>query len=411
MSHASRRRAGPRWAGALLVAALVAACQERLTEPVDCPALCPGGTATVRDTVLAPVPGADSSYIGYIEAGSGGALLVSNGLPASEDRGVYRFAPRPDSIEVADTNRGYVVDSVLIAINLLARDTLVDGLALFLYRITNTVSSGVTFAEVEAQLVEPNLIGTIPVPDSLNAGLVQLVLRGDETLRTGLPIDSGGTLAIGIALTAAQPTGVRIGSTASGTGASFISYVTAQNVADTVTGRQQTVTRTPSFNTFVTQSTPVLDPDLLTVGGQPSSRALVRFDLPDGLEDSATIVRATLELVPARPILGLPTDPSLLVARAVLADLGAKSPVTEDQNFIASDTLSPSTSDTVRLDVTNIVRLWQSTVAERPEAIFISLRPEAASFMRAEFGSTRSPAAGGPRLRVTYMLTFPFESP
>jgi hypothetical protein len=391
--------------------AVTGACQERLTEPAECPALCPGGTPQVFDTVLTALPGADSSYTGYVEGGSGLSLLVSNGLEASESRAVYRFGPRPDSVEVLDTNRTYVVDSVLLSITLVARDTLVDGLKLFLYRIDSTVASGVTFADVEAQLVESNLIDSIPVADTLNSGLVQVVLRGADVLKTGLPVDSGGTLAIGVAMSAAQPSGVRIGATGGATGASFVSYVTAQNVPDTATGRTQSVSRTPTFNTFVNETTPVLDTVRLTVGGEPSSRALIRFDLPQRLEDSATVVRATLELIPSRPIVGLPTDPALLVAKAVLADLGAKSPVTEESAFISTDTLTPGIADTVRLDVTNMVRLWQSTTSERPEALFISLLPEAATFMRAEFGSSRSPGVGGPRLRLTYMFDFPFESP
>ncbi|HEU5041028.1 MAG TPA: hypothetical protein VFT84_09425, partial [Gemmatimonadales bacterium] len=377
----------------------------------ECPAQCPGGSADVFDTVLTALPGEDSSFAGYVEGGSGLALLVSNGLEVSENRALYRFAPRPDSIEVADTNRGYLVDSVLISLNLIARDTLTDGLTVFFYRIANTVESGVTFAELEPQLVEANLIDSVQVADTLNTGTVQLVLRGADALKTGLPADAGGTLAVGITISAGAPTGVRLGATGGGTGATFASYVTAQNVADTVTGRKQTINRTPSFNTFVTQTTLVPDPARLTVGGEPSSRALVRFDLPEQLEDSANIVRATLELVPDGPVLGLPTDPSLLVAKAVLADLGAKSPVTDDNDFWAIDTLSPGASDTVRLDVTNIVRLWQSTTTERPEAVFLSLLPEAATFMRPVFGSSRSPEIGAPRLRVTYMLAFPFENP
>jgi hypothetical protein len=114
--------------------------------------------------------------------------------------------------------------------------------------------------------------------------------------------------------------------------------------------------------------------------------------------------------VPSGPILGVPTDPSLLTGKAVLADLGAKSPVTDDPNFIARDTVTPGTSDTVKLDVTRMVRLWQSN-AGLPEAVFLSLLPEAATFMRAEFGSTRRPEIGAPRLRITYQTPFPFENP
>jgi hypothetical protein len=110
-------------------------------------------------------------------------------------------------------------------------------------------------------------------------------------------------------------------------------------------------------------------------------------------------------------MLGLPSDPALLQATALLADLGAKSPViTTDARFIVSDTLAVGSSDTVRLDMTPIVRLWQSA-SERPEAVFLSLLPEAATFTRPVFGSTRSGTVGAPRLRITYLKPFPFENP
>jgi hypothetical protein len=64
----------------------------------------------------------------------------------------------------------------------------------------------------------------------------------------------------------------------------------------------------------------------------------------------------------------------------------------------------------VRLDMTAIVRRWQ-TASERPEAVFLSLFPEGASFTRPVFGSTRSGTVGAPRLRITYLRPFPFENP
>lgn len=400
----------PWWAAAALgILILTGGCQERLTEPVDCPALCPGGEQPVLETVLTAVPDRDSSFPGYVEAGSAVSLLVSNGL-GPERRALYRFVARQDSVSVADTNRGYLVDSVAITVNVLARDTLLDGLRLVLYRVSTDLDEESTFDEVAAQLTDANLIDTVEVADTLNAGGVQLVLRGADVLKTGLPLDAGGPLAIGVAIAAPQPTGLRIGALASATGATFASYVTAQNVPDTVSGRRQTLTPRLEFNTHVSPEAFTPDPDLLTLGGTPSSRALVRFDLPDPVEDSANIVRATLELIPAQPILGLPSDPALLIARAVLADLGAKSPVADDASSVSSDTLSPGVSDTVRLDVTNIVRTWQLS-EDRPDAIFLSLRPEGGSFMRPEFGSTRAPGVGAPRLRITYMRAFPFEEP
>jgi hypothetical protein len=123
-------------------------------------------------------------------------------------------------------------------------------------------------------------------------------------------------------------------------------------------------------------------------------------------------VRATLELVPAAPLLGLPTDPPGLEARPILADLGPKSPVVDNTttSLIRGDTISVGTSDTVRIDVTSIVQFWQSA-SDRPRTLALRLLPEGASFTRAVFGSSRSPEVGIPRLRITYMLSFPFENP
>ncbi len=393
----------------VMLAAAMTGCQERLTAPGGCPELCPGGESRVFDTVLNALPGLDSSYVGYVARTSAGALLVSNGLPASEDRAVYRFNARSDSIAVRDTLRAYTVDSALLSLNVIARDTLVNGLKLYLYRIDPAVDIDATFESIDQQLLPAAIIDSIEVPDSVNSGLVQTVLRGADLGKVALPTGTGGVLAIGVAMAADQPSGVRIGASAAGTGATFISYVTV-DVPDTGSLKRQSVTRSPAFNAFVTQSPAAPDDAFLTVGGEPSARTLIRFDLPEDIEDSATIVRATLELVPRSAMLGLPSDPALLQAKALLADLGAKSPVTTDARFITSDTLAVGSADTVRLDVTPIVQVWQAA-SERPEAIFVSLLPEGASFTRPVFGSTRSGTVGPPRLRITYLKPFPFENP
>jgi hypothetical protein len=413
-------RLGP-LAGALVVLiALAGACQERLTSPGDCPQLCPGGEVRTLDVVLAPRTGLDSTYTGYNSPSAAFALLLSNGFAASENRAAYRMSPRPDSIEVKDTGRTYTVDSVALALTIVARDTLVSGLKLVLYRISDTINASATFPSLDAQLTAANVIDTLVVPDTLHTGTVRTVLRGADLARVDLPLAGNGILALGVSMVAAQPTGVRLGAARAGNGATFLSYVTV-NAPDTATSvRKQTLSLTPTFNTFVTQTPFVPDPRFLTVGGDSASRTLLRFALPAEVTDSANIVRATLELVPRGPIPGLRGDIAILEGRAVLADLGAKSPVvTSDNRFIVDDTLTVNSSDTVSLDVTRIVQLWQSSTTQ-PDAIFLSLLPEASTFTRAEFGSTRTdptlnPAStepvGAPRLRITYQRPFPFENP
>jgi hypothetical protein len=414
---------GWRWAGGMvLLATVLAACQERLTSPADCPALCPGGTPEVFDTIVSVLQGQDSSFpafkdraVGYVGRGNGTALLTSNGFAPSEDRAVYRFAPRSDSVALRDTLRRYDVDSAQLSLTLLARDTLVNGLKIFLYRLPQpeTVDSTRTFADIDPLLVDAALIDSIVVPDSVNSGPLTTMLRGPALDKVALTPGGDSVLAIGLRIAAESPTGIRVGSIASSLAANFTSYVTL-DVPDTGAIRRQTLSRATAFNTFVTQNPLVPDDTLLTVGSEPSSRALLRFGLSDAFLDSTTIVRATLELTPTRPIVGLPTDPSVLQTLAVVGDLGAKSPLTTDLAFIQQDTLPTVQSDTVRIEITRIVQLWQNS-RTRPQSVFLRLLPEAATFARAVFHSSRSHAADGttaaPRLRITYQRSFPFENP
>jgi hypothetical protein len=414
-----------RWvAGVVGLIGVMTACQERLTAPADCPALCPGGSVQVFDTVVPAVALRDSSFPavkdginGYISRGQGSAELVSSGFAASDDRAVYRFVARGDSIAVRDTLRAYAVDSAQVSLTLVARDTLVDGLKVYLYRIASTVDSTAGFADIESQLVESNLIDSIAVPDSVNTGALKTVLRGADVDRLKLAPGGDSVLAIGLRMSANTPTGIRMGALASSTAPVFTSYITV-DVPDTGSVRNQSVSRATDFNTFVTQNPVVPDDALLTVGGEPSSRALVRFGLTDAFLDSTTIVRATLELTPVQPIISLPTDPSSIQTLAVIGDLGAKSPLSSTTTdaaagFIRQDTLPVVQGDTLKIEMTRIVQLWQNS-RNRPQSIFLRMVPEGATFARAVFYSTRSPSGGvlvAPRLRITFQRSFPFETP
>ena len=394
-------------AGALLLSG----CQEELTSPADCPALCPGGQPQIFDEVLSPILGADSSFRGYVQAFSAPALLVSNGLRGYEERAIVRFPRRADSVNVRDTLRTYVIDSVALSLTLLARDTNATGLLVQLYRLPRALDSTTTYAQVDPFFVPENLITTIAVPDSVNTGALRAVLQGPDLARVAIAPADSGELGVGVRIDAPAPTGVRLGAASSGTGAGFTTYATL-NVPDTGTARLRTFALNAAFNSTVAAVQQTDDSTLLTVGGEPSSRALLRFELPARIRDSATVVRATLELTPVVPISGLPTDPVRLGARAVLADLGAKSPL--ESRLVAVDTIPAGTSQTIDVEIAQLMRqLWLGT-STRPTALMLSLSPEleAASFSHPVFYSTRAlDPAVRPRLRVSYLRSFPFENP
>jgi hypothetical protein len=140
---------------------------------------------------------------------------------------------------------------------------------------------------------------------------------------------------------------------------------------------------------------------------------MLRFVLPPVIRDSATIVRATLELTPVTPITGLPTDPALIQTRAVVTDVGGKSPVTVPVvggiPVIPADTVESGASS-VSVEVVRLIELWRNS--HLPNALVVSIAPEAGTFSRPVFYSSRAAdPAVRPRLRISFLRTFPFEAP
>jgi hypothetical protein len=326
---------------------------------------------------------------------------------------VLRFVGRGDSVLVLDTLRAFTIDSVVLTFGVLARDSTVGNLSLELYRLPATVDSNITLAEVDAAFIPANSIGTIAIGDSVLSGAVRLALADTLLARVAIQPGDSGVLALGVGLQSGTPTGVRLGSQTAGSLApSFTTFVTA-DVPDTAL-QTQAITRVASFNTFVTDAVGFPPPDFLAVGGAPSARSLVRFALPPRIKDSVQIIRATLELVPESPLQGVPNDPATLDVRGILSDLGAKSPLCSLSRlcggvFISQNSradLEAGSADTIRVEVNDIVRGWQGENSA-PEAFFLSLMPEGASFTTATFGSTRA-GAHLPRLRITYARRLDF---
>jgi hypothetical protein len=397
------------WWTAALAAVALPACQEQLTAPADCPTFCPGGYDT-RDTVLLPLADQDSTFEGYLVAGQGSSLLVSDRLPAGEYRAIIRFAPRGDSVLVDSLRPIASVDSVQLDFSVIFRDTLVSSPKLYLYRLPHDIDSTTTFAQAEAGFTPAAIIDSFVLADSQHTARLTTVLKDPATLaKVAFTPDDSTVLAVGVKLVAPTPTGVRLGSVASGssTGPIFTTFATVLG-PDTVVSHPRIV-RQPRFNSYVSQVVPVLDPDQHTIGGAPSARSLLRFPLPARIKDSVTILRATLQLVPTSPIDGLTGDEPFIDALPVLADFGAKSPVSS--TLFSAQKMTLGSSDTVSVEVVRLVRLWQSANSSpTPPAMFLQLAPEVSSFSRVTFGSTRTPGFV-PVLRLTYAINYPFEKP
>ncbi|HET8622144.1 MAG TPA: hypothetical protein VFM14_01145 [Gemmatimonadales bacterium] len=391
------------WGGAIAIAIALAGCQERLTQPGECPALCPGGTPEVIEEVLEAAPLLDSTFTGYAERGSAQVLLVSSGVPTAADTNfaVLVFQPRPDSTRLRDTLRSYTVDSIRLGIGLIARDSAVKNLRFELYRLPATLDTTALSYDGIRPLFG-SVAAVILVHDTATRGAQTVMLRGAEVAPFALALEDAGRLRLGVRVVGDNPTGARIGQRTSAVPATFGTFITpvAEN---TVT---QELDLGLEFDTYVSRLNPVPGPDLLAAGGVPASRSLIRFSLPPRIRDSASVVRATLELVTTEAVRGLPNDPGTLEIRTLTTDLGAKSPT--NPQSLSTRSLPAGTSGTVSAEVGPLVRLWQGS-SGRPSTLMLQMSPEAGTFTEASFGSTRlgTPA----RVRIEYMRAFPFERP
>lgn len=388
-------------AGFLVATLALVGCTERLVTPGDCPALCPGGPVVVRDTILTALPGLDSAFTGYSPAPSAASLLLANGGPLGETRGLVRFIPRGDSVFAGDSLKPFTTDSVVLSLFLQARDTTVSGLKVDLYRLPSEFDSLTSFAEIDAAMTAEAFLKTIDVPDAARNGRITAVFAGAELSRfTYAPSDST-RLVIGLRLRGNAAAGMYLGGISSGDATPLYLTYTNVEIADT-TKRKPILQRGVDQNLTRFESVPPTDANLLQVGGFPAHRALIRFELPRYLRDSATIIRATLELTPDAPLGGIPGDSARVDARTLLADFGAKSVVNSLRTpsaWITRDT------DTLRLDIASLVELWQGD-DPLPSAVRLALGQEHSSFLMPRFRSTRSAGGTPPRLRITYRLPY-----
>jgi len=385
----------------------MAGCTEDFTTPGSCPQTCPGGNIVIRDTIIDAAFNMDSTYTGYVAAGEGTGLLVSTPDTANEILTAMRFGARPDSVSIHDSLYAYTIDSVAITLGVLARDPAATGLTLQLFRAPATLDSGVTYPDVAGYLTPENLLDSVPIPDTLQTGNVRAVFSGADLVKVDIPPADSGVLSLAVALTAGSVTGVELGNI---TASVFIPTITWYISVPAVDSANQPadIRRVPSFATYVQQNPPVAAPDQLLVGGAPSSRFIVRFSVPDSVLIGVQILRAELLLTPAQPILGVLDIPTTITARGVLSDQGAKSPLVPLVSAVKSVTVG--STDTLSVEVVDIVRTWQVIANPPAQAFFISLQPEASSFTVPIFSSTRS-ATGGPRLRITYVAPLDFEVP
>lgn len=422
-------------------AGLVAlACTEDVTSPPVCPAFCPTGKIVTVESLFSTVIERDSTFQGYVQADSAPVMLLAS-LPEVDSRAIFETRPVATRMTIdtgTDTTTGpLVIDSIRLSLTLLRRNLAARNVRLAFYRLPLGLTRTTTFADlapafaaapvrvvnIDSLLAQPGMHDSITgdsvvsVDDTIRRAAV-VSLKFDTTQIPFVPADSG-RVALGIRVTADTLPAAVLGSTDGGEGPEILWYNrvdSAGTLLDRTAQRQGT-----DYDGFVYDPPPPALDSTLLVGGIPSSRALLRFVLPHGIRDSTQILRATLILVPAGPITGFPGDSFFLVLRHVAADFGAKSPFAADTITPHSPVLVPGPLDTLRIEVTNLLRLWQLDTTATTAAFLQMLALDrsdsvalggtsGAALTRLRLYSSRTPAFR-PALRLTYSPRFPFGAP
>ena len=450
-----------RYSTLAVLMAMATACTEQATAPGACPDFCPGGSIDIRDTILTDVIQRDSVFLGYMQPYQAEFMAVADSPGVIDSRAIFRMTTTPTTVAATTTDTVPItVDSARLRVVIARRDSDATNLYLKIYRLPISIDTASTFAQlapdfagpavdsvnVSALLNRPAIVDTTTRAafggDTIRTDSAGHVLRvgGDSSLFVFFDLDAtqapfvaadSGKIAWGVRVAADSFASVSLGvnnpnNDLLGDKDAFLTWFYHYTIPDTVSTQPDSVVNTSIvrgtiFHSFVfNPPNPPVD-DNLAVGGAPSARSLVRVAFPPSLRDSVDVVRATLILVPTAPVQGFRSDSFAVLARAVLTDLGAKSPLSTSALF-GRATVHIGTADTIRIEITDIFRSWV-TDTSIATSLALSWMPnaaataraiagrgvEASSFTQVRFFSSR--ASLRPALHVTYVKRFPFGTP
>ncbi|MDB4907552.1 MAG: hypothetical protein JWO05_2336 [Gemmatimonadetes bacterium] len=413
----------------LALAAIVgiSACSEQLESGQSCPSLCPQSQLVLRDTVIEAVD-LDTTLVGLPTVGTEGFLLVASLGDTLDTRAIIRY----DSLPTGFAKAAGAAETPI---------TTVDS-ARVQFRIRTPVKPKAPVT-IEVYDVDAPSVG----PDTAAAPLLALFtparLLGSRTFAVDslvdsvrVPLDNAKLLAkitakqrlrIGVKLVSSASAQLNIGTTQFSEQAT----VSFRATPDTLVARlvSTPLSRTPPDLEFlqgdladyviVAKASPLAG-DRLSVGGAPTRRSYLRFDVPSSIVDSSTVVRATLQVTQA-PLRFGPNakDTISLYAQVVLAnarvtEIGRQALFLSSVGQFGLDSLRlvPADSGLRQLEMVSLLRVWAlSPITETPRAIVIRSSYETEEGIQIDFFSREAPKAVRPRLRITYAPRIPLALP
>lgn len=402
--------------GATLV---VAACSEKTEAGRGCPLLCPQTAVTLADTTIEASVVSDTTVTGLPPIGNELFTMLSSHGDTLDTRVMIRF----DTLQQTYSKNS--IDSTIVHIDTaelvapLLFDTLhkpTVPLTIEAYNVDTTATD--TVASILAPLFRPSrLIGSKTFdPESLSDTL-RIPISTDTVLDR---VKNGTRLRVGLRVVSSKSVDLRFGSSQSGLPISLrfkasldtaAVPVVVSPLSATPVGQSFLAGPLADFTLVVKGGTASL-PGILGVGGVPSRRVFMRFEVPSKIVDSTTVVRASL-LLTQLPNRGISPNESVFVFPVAILAGPAITDVRTALGFIGSNgqfgmdsvALAPADSGLRSFEIVGLVRTWKgqpTTVSPRT----IALRSGAEGSLPAEinFFSTKSAnPALRPKLRITYV--------
>jgi hypothetical protein len=435
-------------AAAAAAVAVVHGCSEQLEGGRACPILCPGQDVELRDTIVAAVA-LDTTLSPYPGLGEEPFLLLTSRGDTLETRVIVRYDTLPTTYRPSgsptDTPIDFV-DSAHLEIRLQFPTPRSEEQTVTVeaYDVDTTAAEGDaadTAAAAMLPLFRPDrFLGTLTFrPVDLAKDPTTAAAR-DSTAR--IPIDNGYLLAkiqakerlrVGLLVRAAESAELVFRGVTQARPPLISFRVSTDQTVPRKTALPYSATPTERFvaaplSDFVIVARkrpadvpPELLPHLLSVGGVPGRRSYLRFDLPSGIVDSTSVVRATLLLtqypnrLAARGADTVSLYPQPVAASEHVTDLkhaaALLTPIFQPglEPIFRLDSLRapPNDSGDVAIEVIGAVQVWRATQPERASrALVLRIPPTNEGVGQDEFLFFSTEAAEEqlrPRLRIVYV--------
>jgi hypothetical protein len=400
----------------------ILSCSENLDSSGVCSVLCPAIGGDVKNITIDAVV-IDTTVPSLSGLGTESGLLLASRGDTLDTRVIVRFDSLPEKFTpTGDTAQEITsVDSAYIQFTL---DTLsikgAEPVTIEAYDVDTTAND--TSAAAVLALFRPDrfissqTFARAQLTDTLKYYFSDAVLLAK--------IQAHAALRIGLKATGPASSQMRLISAEGGFGPNLFFRATP----DTTTVPQTVApfSKTPvgesilaanlTDYTVIAKAPPEAAPSILAVGGLPARRVYIRFNIPDSIIDSATVVRATLLLNQLANTAIDPTDTVLLLPEVVLAGTAVKDPAKAAQiiGTISVDTLrlTPGGSGIKNVELARAFTLWHTQSPDSlPRAIVLKSLTEGNTAIELRFSSSEDIAALRPRLRISYTAKVPLGLP